>query len=82
MLGHVDALRVWGSCGCGACPSIVLGDERGEYAEFGPRIVLSGYRGTEGIILFIDGGRPTYLEQYSSTDGRFDEFPHPDEITF
>ncbi|UPL14500.1 hypothetical protein [Microbacterium galbinum] len=82
LLEKVDDLRVWGRCACGHCPSIDLGDSSGEYASVGPRVILDGWRGTEGLILFIDQGRPTYLEQYSGTDDVFEEFAPVDEIEF
>lgn len=82
LLEQLDDYRVWGSCGCSMCPSIDLGDECGEYVAEGSRTILNGFRGDEGLLLFIDDGRPTYLEQYSHSDNRFGEFPHPDEIEF
>lgn len=82
LLEKVDDLRVWGRCACGRCPSIDLGDASGEYASEGPRVVLDGWRVTEGLILFVDNGLPTYLEQYSGTDDVFEEFAPVGEIEF
>lgn len=82
LLETVDGMRVWGRCGCGNCPSIDLGDASGEYASEGPRVVLDGWRGTEGLILFVDNGLPTYLERYSATDDVFEEFAPVGEIEF
>lgn len=82
LLDTVGNLRVWGRCGCGRCPSIDLGDASGEYPSSGPRVVLDGWRGGEGLLLFIDGGLPTYLEQYSATDDVFEEFVPVSEIEY
>ncbi|MFJ4253773.1 hypothetical protein [Microbacterium sp. NPDC090003] len=82
LLETVDDVRVWGRCGCGRCPSIDLGDTSGEYPSTGPRVVLDGWRGTEGLLLFVDNGVPTYLEQYSASDDVFDEFVPVSEIEY
>ncbi|MFF7291221.1 hypothetical protein ACFY9N_01675 [Microbacterium sp. NPDC008134] len=82
LLATVDDVRAWGRCGCGRCPSIDLGDASGEYPSTGARVVLDGWRGTEGLLLFIDNGLPTYLEQYSASDDVFDEFVPVSEIEY
>lgn len=80
---QVEGLRVWGGCGCEHCPSIDLGDASGPNAmNEGPRVILDGTRGTEGLLLFVDSGKLSYLEQYSVTDDVFDEFVPAGEIDF
>ncbi len=72
------------SCGCGRCPSIELVDESGAEIVGSDRIVLSGWIDTDNpngaamLLLFIDGGRPSYLELAPLTDDVvYAEFPDP-----
>lgn len=82
-LADVPTTRAYERCGCGTCPSIVLGDASGVSPSDGPRIVLSAYRGHETLLLFVDNDRLSYLEMFSSdVDSRFDDFPEVAELTY
>ncbi|MCT1558419.1 hypothetical protein M3A96_09870 [Helcobacillus massiliensis] len=64
-LGMLDAFVVSGECGCGLCPSIELEPEPApDHPSGGERIVLSAdlADGSALVLLFIDGGVPSYLE--------------------
>lgn len=77
---QAGSVQVGGVYGCGKCPTIDLVDKNATEPA-GRRIVLSGFRGDEGILLFIDGDRLSCLELYSHTDDVIDMFPRPNEIT-
>ncbi|WP_409484313.1 hypothetical protein [Arsenicicoccus dermatophilus] len=79
-LAVLPEVRVSGACECGRCPSIELwppDDADGE------RQVLAAEASGLGLALFIDGGRPTYLEGFPLDDDTVArEFPPADEITY
>ena len=62
-------------CACGACPSIVLEDQDGTTPESGERVVLSASAPNALVLLFIDGGRLSYLELAPLDDEHVHEFP-------
>lgn len=73
--------RVSGRCGCG-CPTIDL-----EVDEAAPRAALKGSVAVEadvpdgGLIVFVDGGRLSCLEYWTTADETPAEFPPPGRIT-
>lgn len=74
-------IRAWNSCGCGTCPSISLGNEETEYGDLPGSLVVGASTGEAGLLLFIDGARPGYLELYPHTEGiTFMEFPPVAEV--
>lgn len=86
---NVDAATMLAgrSCGCGRCPSIELLDESGGEIMGPDRLLLSGWidadslKGAATLLLFIDGGRPSYLELAPLADNIYAEFPDPAVMT-
>lgn len=76
LLAQIPDLQAWNTCGCGTCPSISLGDHESEYEDLPGSVVIEAWTEGAGLVLFIDGVRPTYLELYPIAEGRiFTEFP-------
>jgi len=79
-LAQVDAVRVHRTCGCGACPSVDLGDDAGPAPATGPRVVLHAEHDDALVLLFVDGDRPSYLELAPLDDRARHELPPADEL--
>ncbi|MDO4790859.1 MAG: hypothetical protein Q3999_00010 [Buchananella hordeovulneris] len=73
----LDDLSVCGECGCGTCPSVELA-YRGkpvtlaQSEEPEDRVILDAYTKDAVVMLFVDGGIPSYLEvaPYQDPDTR------------
>ena len=76
----VPWIRAGDRCGCGTCPSIELVVDERPGTAGGPRIVLVAGVAGALLLLFVDGGRPSYLELAPVGDERITEFPPADEI--
>ncbi|MFF2266819.1 hypothetical protein ACFVTZ_01020 [Cellulosimicrobium cellulans] len=74
-LTQVDGVRVHGTCGCGTCPTIDLGDATGPTTAEGPRVVLSAGVDHALVLLFVDGDRLSRLELAPLDETVFPEFP-------
>jgi hypothetical protein len=81
-LRRVDSTLVYGTCGCGNCPSIDLGDVTGPNPGTGDRDVLVAEHGSAAVLLFIDDDRPSYLELATADDVRYEEFPDTTQLRF
>lgn len=62
-------------CPCGACPSIEIEDRAGATSQGGKRVVLSAAVPNASVLLFIDGGRLSYLELAPHDNEPVREFP-------
>lgn len=81
---HLPALRVDGVCGCGTCPSISL-VRRPALAsnDDGDGVVLGARLDDALVLLFIDGGVPSYLELAPRDDQTvYTEFPDASRHSF
>ncbi|WP_163187875.1 hypothetical protein [Cellulosimicrobium sp. SL-1] len=74
-LAQVDAVRVHGTCACGACPTIDLGDDDGPVPAQGPRVVLEAGTDRFLLLLFVDDDRLSCLELAPVGDEAFPAFP-------
>jgi len=74
-------IRVGERCRCGTCPSIVLEDEDGPVPPSDTQRVLEVDCPGALLYLFIQDGRPSYLELAPLNDEVFDEFPAVEELT-
>ncbi|GAA1999095.1 hypothetical protein JL107_12060 [Nakamurella flavida] len=79
-LVSVPGVRAGSRCGCRTCPSIELTDARGlRQPEHAVRIVLEA--GTkDGLLLFVDDDRLSYLELAPFDDEGVAEFPSAESI--
>lgn len=81
LLTQMPDIRAWNNCDCGTCPSISLGNDEAEYGDLPERLVIEASTDGAGLLLFIDGARPGYLELYPIADGSiFTEFPPVTEV--
>lgn len=81
-LTWVDKVEVTGACGCTACESVELGIDGTTIECSEDRYVLSGDTEKVMVLLFVDDGKPSYLE-VAATDGvSYAAIPEADEITF
>ncbi|WP_146067441.1 hypothetical protein [Arthrobacter sp. SX1312] len=71
----LHSARAGERCACGDCPSIVIEDQDGITPETGQRVVLSAAAPNASVLLFIDGGRLSYLELAPHDDEPVHEFP-------
>lgn len=77
-------LRVDEVCGCGQCPSISLtADQSPASCGDGGRTVVTAFLEDAVVILFVDGGVPTYLELAPLDDTTvYTEFPAASALEF
>lgn len=91
-LQRVPVTMAGARCTCGTCPSIELvtgGSSAGDPPRRGgpsagdrPRRVLSAHVPGALLLLFVDGGVPSYLELAPIADTHFAEFPPATELGF
>ncbi|MCB7137557.1 hypothetical protein LGQ04_13500 [Cellulosimicrobium marinum] len=74
-LAQVADVRVHGTCGCGSCPTVDLGDATGPAPTGGPRVVLGAELDDALVLLFVDDDRPSCLELAPLDDATYPEFP-------
>ena len=81
---HLPALTVDGVCECGRCPSISLAKKSAPTSnDDGDRVVLSASLDDALVLLFIDGGVPSYLELAPHDDRTvYAEFPDAATLSF
>lgn len=83
LTAQLPLIRAGEKCACRLCPSIELGDDSGPAPETGERWVLLADSEGAGLLLLIDGGKPSYLELFPYSDGAvFNEFPPVSELHF
>jgi len=78
---QIGDARAGKRCECGQCPSIEIEIGDGRTPTGGDRVVLEASNPSASLLLFIDGGRLSYLELAPHGDERFDEFPPSHAIT-
>lgn len=81
---HVPDLTVDDVCGCGLCPSVSL-TKRSAPApnDHDDRVVLAAELSDVLVLLFIDGGIPSYLELAPHDDQTaYTEFPDAATLSF
>ena len=72
--------KVTGSCGCG-CPTIDLAvDATTPQAEIAERVAVEADAPDGGLIVFVDEGRLSGLEYWTTTGETPAGFPPPEEI--
>lgn len=75
---EVGSAQVVGTCGCGTCPSVDLLTDVPPDAD---RVVVCADHTAGLVLLFVDGGRPSYLELAPWGDEPVLQFPPAAEIT-
>ncbi|MCE1179234.1 MAG: hypothetical protein LWW86_09450 [Micrococcales bacterium] len=79
-LAMVPEIRVTGECECGRCPSVELVPDASPQPG---RLILEAGAPGLGVLLFIDGDRPSYLEGFPvDVDGTARAFPPASELHF
>lgn len=82
-LAMLDETTVCGACGCGLCPSVEFAYQGIPVDCASPRIVLGAgtTRKDALVLLFIDGGKPSYLEVCPVEDDPV-TMPDAEELVF
>ncbi|MFD4991945.1 hypothetical protein ACFWH7_17385 [Cellulosimicrobium cellulans] len=81
-LEQLDATRVVGTCGCGACPTIDLGVPGARATSAAQRVVLEAGVDRALVLLFVDADLLSYLELAPLDGTRFPEFPNAADLRF
>jgi hypothetical protein len=81
-VAELEALTVVARCGCGKCPTILLGDAASaEPVTSGPKTEVASYRGrnaegvTVGVVLIDRNGKLTELEAWSPEGNDISSWP-------
>lgn len=70
--GMVDRITVGASCACGKCPSVQLLVDDEPVPAGQTQIILEAFISEGIVMLFVDDGRPSYLEIAPNLDRELD----------